>query len=98
MSFESKERTPFPYGQIASTASLGVKPGDYIIVRGVNQVQPKDDRSWWMGQVVSCDQNARDSSGHHVIQVVDVDDERISWVNVEEVSHILFGLDGLANE
>jgi hypothetical protein len=29
-----------------------------------------------MGQVVSCKKEARDPSGHHVIQVVDVDDER----------------------
>ena len=98
MSFAANQRTPFPYGKAASPAFLGVRPGDYIIVRGVNQVQPKDDRSWWMGQVVSCDQSARDPSGNHVIQVVDVDDEKISWVNVEEVSHVLYGLDGLSNQ
>jgi len=33
-----------------------------------------------------------------VIQVVDVDDEKISWVNVAEISHVLYGLDGLSND
>ena len=98
MSYAAKERTPFPYGQVAYPAFLEVKPGDYIIVRGENQVQLKKDHSWWMGQVVSCKQEARDPSGHHVIQVVDVDDEKISWVNVDEISHVLYGIDGLSND
>ena len=51
-----------------------------------------------MGQVVSCKAEARDPSGDRVIQVVDVDDEKISWVNVDEISHVLYGLDGLSND
>ena len=98
MSYVAKERTPFPYGQVAYPAFLGVKPGDYIIVKGDNQVQLKKDRSWWMGQVVSCKKEARDPSGNKVIQVVDVDDEKISWVSVDEVSHVLYSLDGFTNE
>ena len=98
MSYVAKERTPFPYGQVAYPAFLGVKPGDYIIVKGENQVELKKDQSWWMGQVVSCKKEARDPSGNKVIQVVDVDDEKIRWVSVDEVSHVLYSLDGLSNE
>ena len=97
MSYEAEERMPFPYGQVAYPAFLGVKPGDYIIVKGENQVTLKKDHSWWMGQVVSCKKEARDPSGHPVIQVVDVDDEKITWVNVDDISHVLYGLDGLSN-
>ena len=98
MSYDAKECSPFPYGQVCYPAFLGVKPGDYIIVKGENQVQLKKDHSWWMGQVVSCKAEARDPSGERVIQVVDVDDEKISWVNVDEISHVLYGLDGLSND
>ena len=98
MSYAAKERTPFPYGQVAYPDFLSLKPGDYIIVKGENQVELKKDHSWWMGQVMSCNQEARDPSGHHVIQVVDVDDEKISWINVDEISHVLYGLDGLSND
>ncbi len=98
MNYEAKERTPFPYGQVASQSSLRVKAGDYILVKGENQVDLKKDRSWWMGQIVSCNSTAKDASGKSIIQVVDVDDDKIRWIDVEEVSHILYGLDGLVNE
>ena len=35
MTYEAKERTPFPYGQVAYPAFLGVKPGDYVIMKGI---------------------------------------------------------------
>ena len=98
MNNQGRGRTPFPFGQVAYPAFLGVKPGDYIIIKGENQVDLKRDQGWWMGQIMSYDQEARDASGNKIIQVIDVDDEQIRWVDVREISHVLYGLDGLAND
>ncbi|WP_371411126.1 DUF3104 domain-containing protein [Synechococcus sp. UW140] len=74
---------------------LSVTPGDFVIVNHqADSAQPQNS-DWWMGQVIFCEGGARDPSANSLFQIADVDDGSIRWVNADQVSHILHGLDGL---
>ena len=79
----------------AAPAALGVSAGDFVIVQAVHQDAPKADGNWWMGQVLGCDGGFRDPMVNTMLQVSDVDDGFIHWVNGDEVKHIVRSLDGL---
>ena len=49
-----------------------------------------------MGQVVFCEGGARDPKVNTLFQVSSVDDGLITWVNADEVTHVVRPLDGLA--
>ena len=68
---------------------LDVAPGMTVIVRCDHQVGEKQDKDWWMGQVIHCGGAARDPSIHNPLQIADVDSGVIGWVNADLVSHIL---------
>ena len=48
-----------------------------------------------MGQVLHCTGGARNPDNHNLLQIIDVNDGVIRWVNADLVSHILHSLDGL---
>lgn len=74
---------------------LRVKPGDYVIVQAPQQVAQQEVDDWWMGQVVFCEGGARDPRVNTMFQVSNVDDGCITWVNGDEVTHVVRSLDGL---
>ena len=49
----------------------------------------------WMGQVLHCTGGARNPDNQYLLQIIDVNDGVIRWVNADLVSHILHSLDGL---
>ena len=49
-----------------------------------------------MGQVVFCEGGARDPKVNTLFQVSSVDDGSITWVNADEVTHVVHPPDGLA--
>ena len=75
---------------------LSVKPGDWVIVQAAQQVAHQVNDDWWMGQVVFCEGGARDPRVNTMFQVANVDDGHITWVNGDEVTHVVRSLDGMS--
>ena len=86
---------PRPDALYVPPVFLSVRPGDFVIVAKVTQVALHDDGDWWMGQVVFCEGGARDPRVNSLFQIADVDDGCIHWVNADQVTHVLHGMDGL---
>ena len=74
---------------------LSLKPGDFVIVEAEQQVACQMNDDWCMGQVVFCEGGARDPRVNTMFQVSNVDDGCITWVNGDEVTHVVRSLDGL---
>ena len=74
----------------AAPRFLGVRPGQFVLVQ-----QSAVQSDWWMGQVVFCEGGARDPRVNSLFQIADVDDGCIHWVNADQVTHVLHGMDGL---
>ena len=74
---------------------LRVRPGDFVIVKVPQQVAQQESDDWWMGQVVFCEGGARDPRVNTMFQISNVDDGCITWVNGDEVTHVVRSLDGL---
>ena len=74
---------------------LSVKAGDWVIVEGEQQVAQECNDNWWMGQVIFCEGGARDPRVNTMFQIANVDDGHITWVNGDEVTHVVRSLDGL---
>ena len=60
-----------------------------VIVKWDHQIGEKQEKDWWMGQVIHCGGAARDPSIHNLFQIADVDSGVILWVNADLVTHIL---------
>jgi len=52
---------------------LTVVPGMTVIVKYDLQIGEKQEKDWWMGQVIHCGGGARDPSIHNLFQIADVD-------------------------
>ena len=95
MSIGRPPAAPYPTDSLPSPVFLSVTAGDFVIVNEqVDSAQP-DNTSWWMGQVIFCEGGARDPQVNSFFQIADVDDGTVRWVNADQVSHILHGLDGI---
>ena len=69
---------------------LHVRPGHFVIVGGEETAKG----NWWMGQVVFCEGGARDPKVNSLFQVADVDSGVIRWINADEVSEVIWSMDG----
>ena len=69
---------------------LQVRPGHFFIVGS----EEKKKGDWWMGQVIFCEGGARDPKVNSLFQVADVDTGVIRWINADEVSEVLWSIDG----
>ena len=49
--------------------------------------------NWWMGQIVFCEGGAHDPKVNTLFQVSSVDDGLITWVNADEVTHVVRPMD-----
>ena len=47
-----------------------------------------------MGQVIFCEGGARDPKVNSLFQVADVDTGVIRWINADEVSNVIWSMDG----
>ena len=96
MSEQHPSGIPDPIENQAPAAVLSVRPGQYVLVQDTAPVGQEENKNWWMGQVIVCDGGARDPKVNHLFQIADVDDGEIRWVTADQVSHVLWGMDGLA--
>ena len=72
------------------TVFLYVRPGHFVIVGG----DDTEMHHWWMGQVIFCEGGARGPKMNSLIQVADVDTGVIRWINADEVSNVIWSMDG----
>ena len=70
---------------------LGVRPGQFVVVQ-----QSAVQSDWWMGQVVVCKAEADQARGNALLQIADVDDGAMRWVDADQVIHVVHALDGLS--
>ena len=75
----------------AAPRFLGVRPGQFVVVQ-----QSAVQSDWWMGQVVVCKGEADQVGGNALLQIADVDDGAMLWVDAEQVLHVVHVLDGLS--
>ena len=75
----------------AAPRFLGVRPGQFVVVQ-----QSAVQSDWWMGQVVVCKGEADQVGGNALLQIADVDDGAMRWVDAEQVLHVVHVLDGLS--
>ena len=71
----------------ADAPFLYVRPGHFVIVRG-------ESSDWYMGQVIFCEGGARDPKVNSLFQVADVDTGIIRWINADEVTDVMWSMDG----
>lgn len=95
MSEQHFSGVPSPIAKNPPPVFLSVKPGQFVVVQDVAPVGHKESTHWWMGQVIFCEGGARDPKVNSLFQITDVDDGEIHWVNADQVSHVLHGLDGI---
>ena len=69
---------------------LHVRPGHFVIVGG----EHVDQGDWWMGQVLFCEGSARHPKMPSLFQVADVDSGAIKWINADEVTDVIWSMDG----
>ena len=74
----------------ADAPFLQVRPGHFVIVGR----QGKSKGDWWMGQVLFCEGGARDPKVKSLLQVADVDTGIIRWINADEVTDVMWSMDG----
>lgn len=79
----------------AAPLFLSVRPGQFVVVQDSAPVGQGESENWWMGQVIFCEGGARDPKVNSLFQIADVDDGTVRWVNADQVSHVLHGLDGI---
>ena len=60
-----------------------------MFVKWDYQIAEKQEKVWWMGEVIHCGGAARDPSIHNLFQIADVDSGVIRWVDTDLVTHIL---------
>ena len=74
----------------ADAPFLYVRPGHFVIVGG-DHIEQGD---WWMGQVIFCEGSARHPKIPSLFQVADVDTGAIKWINADEVTDVIWSMDG----
>ena len=74
----------------ADAPFLYVRPGHFVIVGG-DHIEQGD---WWMGQVIFCEGSARHPKIPSLFQVADVDTGSIKWINADEVTDVIWSMDG----
>ena len=73
---------------------LDLKTADIVIVWEHPDIVGSDENAWWMGQVIFCEGGARDAKVNRLFQVADVDTGVILWINADEVSDVIWSMDG----
>ena len=92
MSVDHATAAVSPLEGIRPPTFLSVRAGDWVIVKGEQKVAQEFDDGWWMGQVDFCEGGARDPRVNTMFQIANVDDGHITWVNGDEVTHVVRSL------
>ena len=77
---------------------LAVRPGNFVIIRSQQKIAQPISDDWWMGQILWCEGDVRETRVNTLLQVANVDDGALHWVKAEAVSHVVHALDGIGDE
>ena len=77
---------------------LTVRPGNFVIIKAHQQIAKPVNEDWWMGQILWCEAEVCEARVNGLLQVANVDDGALHWVNAEAVSHVVHALDGIGDE
>ena len=87
---------PYPTEGDTPPLFLGVRPGQFVVVQELPPIAQKGEPTWFVAEVIHCDGGARNPSHFTMFQVCCVDTGVVRWVNADQVTHVLPGLEGLA--
>ena len=96
MSTDHPASAPLPLANSPAPVFLSVRPGNYVIVKTQQEVAQQCNDEWFMAYVIFCEGGTRDPKVNTMFQVSNVDDGHITWVNADEVTHVLPSLDGMS--
>ena len=68
---------------------LDLMPGDIVIVWDHPEIVGSHEKAWWMAQVVFLEGSARDPKSPSLVQVAEVDNGILRWVNAACIEQIL---------
>ena len=66
-----------------------MKPADIVIVWDHPEIVSSKEKAWWMAQVVFLAGSARDTKATSLVQVAEVDNGILRWVNADCIEQIL---------
>ena len=69
-----------------------------MIIRGQAHTAENVADDWWMEQILWCENEGRGPRVNTLLQVANLDDGAVHWVNAETVSHVVHALDGIGGE
>ena len=98
MASQETATTPSPNANHQAPGVLPVWPGNFVIIRAQQQIAKPIDDDWWMGQILWCEGDVRETRVNTLLQVANVDDGALHWVKAEAVSHVVHALDGIGDE
>ena len=98
MSSDREATAPSTRVRLHAPGVLAVRPGNFVIIRAQQQIARPIRDDWWMGQILWCEEEVLESRVHALLQVANVDDGALHWVEAEAVSHVVHALDGIGDE
>ena len=98
MSSDHEATAPSTRDSLHAPGVLAVRPGNFVIIRAQQQIAKPISDDWWMGQILWCEEEVRETSVNALLQVANVDDGALHWVKAEAVSHVVHALDGIGDE
>ena len=74
----------------ATSEFLFVRPGDYVVIKNEENCEdPKENKNYWVGQVINCIGGARNPKSWTLFQVANIDNGEITIINADIVGKIL---------
>ena len=98
MSDDHEATAPSTCVSLHAPGDLAVRPGNFVIIRAQQQIAKPISDDWWMGQILRCEEEVLECRVHALLQVANVDDGALHWVEAEAVSHVVHALDGIGDE
>ena len=98
MSSDHEATAPSTRKSLHAPGVLAVRPGNFVIIRSQQQIAQPISDDWWMGQILWCEEEVLERRVHALLQVANVDDGALHWVEAEAVSHVVHALDGIGDE
>ena len=95
MSASKGPAAPYPTQGDAPPLFLSVRPGQFVVVQELPPVALKGDPTWFVAEVIHCDEGARNPKQYTMFQVSDVDIGAVKSINADAVTYVLPSQQGL---
>ena len=98
MSSVHEAKSPSTCKSLHAHGILPIRPRNFVIIRSHQKIANPISEDWWMGQILWCEEEVLERRVHALLQVANVDDGALHWVEAEAVSHVVHALDGIGDE